>query len=55
MITNKEKLFNQLEQIAQVEKQIEQAGVTTIKPLVQRYAKLNRQALATLAMEVFSD
>jgi len=50
---NKAMLFNNLEQISQLEKQIESAGLTTIKPLAKRLATLTRKTLAILAVEVF--
>lgn len=54
-MTNREKVFMLLEQQKKLEQQIEKAGITTIKPLVQQSAKNQRQINAIMAMEVFAN
>jgi len=55
--TSQQKLFLNLEKMAEIEKQIDDLGFTSagkIKELSKRMAKLNRHNLAILAQKVFS-
>ena len=52
---NKQKLFANLEKMQQLEKKIEDAGITTVKPLVKQFVKLTRLNQALFAMELFKN
>lgn len=54
-MTRKKDVFNNLEQMKQLEREIEKAGITSVKPLAQRLAKLSRRTFALLAMEAFEN
>ena len=57
-MSNQQKLFHNLEQMAVIEKQIDGLGITSaskVKELSKKMAKLNRQSMALLAMEVFGN
>lgn len=51
--SNKARIFSCLEKMKSLELRIEQAGLTTVKPLAKELAKLTRQTMALMAVEVF--
>jgi len=53
-MTNQEKIHNNLTKLKDLEQRIENAGLTTVKPLAKELAKLTRITLALIAGEVFT-
>ena len=51
--SNKARIFSCLEKMKSLELRIEKAGLTTVKPLAKELAKLSRQTMALLAVEIF--
>ncbi len=54
-MTNQEKIHNNLTKLKDLEQRIENAGLTTVKPLAKELAKITRITLALIAGEVFSN
>lgn len=54
-MSNQEKIHNNLTKLKDLEQRINNAGMTTVKPLAKELAKLTRITLALIAGEVFAN